>query len=386
MSQERHESEVLRLTQDLISIESHIDAPGREAAIGQFLVQWFENRGIEACLQSVDGERANVVARIPGGDGPSLMFNGHMDTVPGGDMKDAFVPTIRDDVLWGRGACDMKGAVASMACVMANVARDAVALSGDLLFTGMVGEETGSIGVKSLIETGLTADYAVVGEPTLLRVGIAHKGACFIRISLSGRGAHGSRPDEGVNAVSHATRVIQALETKLREQLTRRVHPLLDVSTVSVGRISGGTQPNIVAERCFIDIDRRTLPDEGSALEEIRQIVARLCDPIEGLEWNVEEMPETGIVPHGALGTDPDLALVRHAQAVCAAKGLSSEPVGVTYWTDGGHLSASGIQTIILGPGDIANAHGPNDRVSLAELETCVALYKDLVRRILITG
>ena len=372
------------MTQDLISIESHIDALQREAAIGQFLVQWFVDRSIDARLQSVEGERANVVARIPGGDGPSLMFNGHLDTVPGGDMSDPFVPTVREGVLWGRGACDMKGAVAAMACTLADVARDSAILSGDLLFTGTVGEETGSIGVKSLIETGLRADYAVVGEPTLLRIGIAHKAACFIRISLTGRGAHGSRPDEGVNAVSYASKIIDALETDLRTELSFRRHSLLGASTVSVGRISGGTQPNIVAERCFIDIDRRTLPEERDTLEEICRLVAGLCDPVTNLEWQVEEMPETAIVPHRALGTEPDAVLVQHAQAACLAQGLPEQPVGVTYWTDGGHLSVSGIETIILGPGDIANAHGPNDRVVITDLETCVALYKDLVTRMLL--
>lgn len=183
--------EVLRLVQDLISIESHIDAPGREAAIGRFLVNWFQEHDIEAELQLVEGDRANVVARVPGGDGPSLMLNGHMDTVPGGDMPDAFAPRIHDGVLRGRGACDMKGAVAAMACVMAAMVQDDASghLTGDLLFTGTVGEETGSIGVKALIEAGVKTHYAIVGEPTSLRVGIAHKGACFIRVSLTGRGA-----------------------------------------------------------------------------------------------------------------------------------------------------------------------------------------------------
>ena len=279
------QSEVLCLVQDLISIESHSDVPGREAAIGRFLVNWFQNHGIEAELQSVEAERANLVATIPGSGGPSLMLNGHMDTVPAGSMSDAYEPSIREGVLWGRGACDMKGAIAAMACAMAAMVQhgETSQLTGELLFTGTVGEETGSIGVKALVEAGVKTSYAIVGEPTSLRVGIAHKGACFIRISLTGRGAHGSRPDEGVNAVSYASQIVRALETDLRAKLAKRVHPLLGTSTVSVGRISGGTQPNIVAERCFVDIDRRTLPDEDDIVEEITALVAGICDPIVGL-------------------------------------------------------------------------------------------------------
>jgi len=378
--------EVLRLVQDLISIESHVNTPGREAEIGRFLADWFRQHEIEAELQSVEDARANVVARIAGGDGPSLMLNGHMDTVPAGDMANAFVPRIHNDVLWGRGACDMKGAIAAMACAMGAIRREDTSnhLTGDLLFTGTVGEETGSIGVKALIDAGVRTHYAIVGEPTSLRVGIAHKGACFIRISLTGRGAHGSCPDKGVNAVSHASRMIQALETDLRSELSKRSHPLLGTSTISVGRISGGTQPNIVAEQCFVDIDRRTLPGEKGTIEEIRALVANICDSIDGLSWRVEEMSETSIVPHGALGTAPDTVLATSAQQTCQQVGLPSDPVGVTYWTDGGHLAAFGIETIILGPGDIANAHGPNDRVETSELATSVDIYRDLVKRTLL--
>jgi acetylornithine deacetylase/succinyl-diaminopimelate desuccinylase len=386
MKQFDTQSEVLRLVQDLISIESHSDVSGREANIGRFLVNWFQNHGIGAELQSVEAERANLVAMIPGSGGLSLMFNGHMDTVPAGSMSDAYEPHIREGVLWGRGACDMKGAIAAMACAMAAMVQhgETSQLTGELLFTGTVGEETGSIGVKALVEAGVKTSYAIVGEPTSLRVGIAHKGACFIRISLTGRGAHGSRPDEGVNAVSYASQIVRALETDLRAKLAKRVHPLLGTSTVSVGRISGGTQPNIVAERCFVDIDRRTLPDEDDIVEEITALVAGICDPIVGLSWNVEEMPETAIVPHVALGTSPDAKLATCAQQVCRRLGLPSDPVGVPYWTDGGHLVASGVETIILGPGDIANAHGPNDRVGISELATSVELYRDLARRTLL--
>jgi len=386
MKQFDTQSEVLSLVQDLIPIESHIDAPGREVAIGRFLVNWFHEREIEAELQYVDGERANVVARIPGEDGPSLMLNGHMDTVPAGDMARAFTPSIRDGVLRGRGACDMKGAIAAMACAMAAIAQDGRSsyLTGDLLFTGTVGEETGSIGVKALVEAGVKPHYAIVGEPTSLRVGIAHKGACFIRISLTGRGAHGSCPDEGVNAVSYASQIIRALETDLRSKLSKRVHRLLGTSTVNVGRISGGTQPNIVAEQCFIDIDRRTLPNEVDTLGEIQHLVAGICESMPGLSWRVEEMPETAIVPHGALSTPLEAVLVRGARQTCEQHGLPGDPVGVTYWTDGGHLAASGVETIIFGPGDIANAHGPNDQVETSELAASADVYRDLVQRILL--
>ncbi len=386
--------EVVRLAQDLIAIESHSKAAGREAAIGRFLVDWLLERGVEAELVPAVGDRANVIARVSlGGSGPIVLLNGHIDTVPAGAMKDAFTPRIEDGVLWGRGACDMKSAVAAMCGVLASVARSEPRLQSQsearaprsagsqlgggraLLFAGTVDEETGSLGVKRLVESGLKADYAVVGEPTCLRAAIAHKGACFIRIVLTGRGAHGSCPEKGVSAASYGARIVTALEDELRPRLAKRTYPPLGASTVSVGRISGGTEPNIVAERCEIDVDRRTLPGEADTVGEVRDVVAAICDGVEGLTCEVYETERTSTVPHVALGTSPDSPLALAAAEACRAVGLPAEPVGVTYWTDGAHLAASGIETLILGPGDIADAHGPNDHVAVDDITKAAEVY-----------
>jgi len=256
-------------------------------------------------------------------------------------------------------------------------------LSGDLLFVGTVDEESGSLGAKVLIDGGIRADYAVVGEPSNLRVTVAHKGSCFVRVSLAGRGAHGSCPEQGVNAASYAARVVAAIEDDLRPRLAERSYELLGPSTVSVGRICGGTQPNIVAERCDIEIDRRYLPGEADPVPEIRALVAAICDGVDGLSYDVVEMPMTSLMQHGPLGTSPDSVLARAAQEACGEAGLPAEPIGVTYWSDGGHFAANGIETIVLGPGDIANAHGPGDRVPVRELQTAADLYAGIARRLL---
>lgn len=409
----------MRLTQDLIAIESHSGVAGREAAIARFLVDWFRERGVDADLSPALDGRPNVVARLElGGAGPTLLLNGHLDTVPAGDMEDAFSPRIEDGVLRGRGACDMKAAVAAMCCVLADYARAGIGcdvrlrahaagspgsslgagacgpsadglgrsyapLRGSLTFAGTVDEETGSLGVKRLVESGLKADYAVVGEPTCLRAAIAHKGACFIRITLTGRGAHGSCPEKGVSAASYGARILAALEDELRPRIAKRTYPLLGSSTVSVGRICGGTEPNIVAERCELDVDRRTLPGETDALAEVREVVASICDNVDGLTYDVVEMDRTLIVPHVALGTPPDSKLAQACAAACREAGLPAEPVGVTYWTDGAHLAANGIETVILGPGDIAHAHGPNDHVAVADIVKAAEIYLRIAQTLL---
>ena len=378
---------VLGLTQKLIRTESHSDAPGREAQIGGFLVDWFKEHGIDAKRQPVVEDRANVIARIPGGDGPSLMLCGHLDTMPAGAMEDAFSPRIesegKDAILHGRGACDMKGAVAAMACTLVAIKKNGVPLAGDLVFAGTVDEESGALGAKRLIDEGIVTTYAVVGEPTSLRLAVAHKGSSFIRVTLYGRGAHGSCPEKGVNAATYAARIAVALEEELRPQLAKRTHPLLGASTVSVGRICGGTKPNIVAEACEIDIDRRVLPGESDTVEEIRALVDKICGDVDGLSVAVELLPQSGIVPHGPLETDPASPLAKSVAKVCRELNLDDRPIGVTYWTDGGVLATAGIQTVVLGPGDIGLAHGPNEAVPIAELDEAARLYTDVALQLL---
>jgi succinyl-diaminopimelate desuccinylase len=394
--------EVLRLARDLISCPSHKDAPGREAAVARLLVEWFGARGVAARLESVEGERANVVAEVDFGPGPTLMLNGHLDTVPAGEMREPFTPRIEGGLLWGRGACDMKGAVAAMCCALVELQRRwgsgaaqgreralldrcEERLEGRLVFVGTADEETGSRGAKGLMESGLRADYAVVGEPTGLRVGTAHKGSCFVRIELVGRGAHGSRPELGVNAAVHAARLAVALEGTLRPRLSERNHPLLGTSTLSVGRICGGTQVNVVAERCELLIDRRYVPGEEHPLDELRRFVEEYCKEVPGLSASIEETAESATIPHGPLNTDSRGPLVRAAVAALAEvlPEAPSEPVGLSYWTDGGHFAACGIRTIVLGPGDIAYAHGPNEHVPLESLVEATQIYAGLAVRVL---
>ena len=380
-------TEVLTLAQELIRIESHSDAPGREAQVGRFLIDWFRQRGIEAKRQPVVDDRANVIACLPGGDGPSLMLCGHLDTMPPGLMKDAFNPTVDGSgpnaFLHGRGACDMKGAVAAMAYALIAIKKSAIPLKGDLVFAGTVDEETGALGAKQLVEKGVVTDYAIVGEPTSLQLAVAHKGASFTRITFRGQGAHGSCPEEGVNAAIYAARVAIALEEELRPRLAKRTHPLLGKSTVSVGRISGGTKPNIVAETCELDIDRRTLPGEADALEEIRALVAEICNEVENLTYIVSEVPATSVVPHSPLGTSPEAILAKAVTQACRDLSLDDQPIGVTYWTDGGVLATAGIETVILGPGDIALAHGPNEAVPIGELGKAAQLYANVTLQLL---
>jgi len=150
-----------------------------------------------------------------------------------------------------------------------------------------------------------------------------------------------------------------------------------------VGRISGGTRPNIVPDHCEVEIDCRTLPGGRDLLAEVERIAERVCAEVRGVSAQVALMEECSIVPHVPLETSPSSPLARAAADALAALALDPTPAGLTYWTDGAHLAATGTETIILGPGDIALAHGPDDAVPVSELVQAARIYADLARRLL---
>jgi acetylornithine deacetylase len=200
---------------------------------------------------------------------------------------------------------------------------------------------------------------AIVGEPTKLQVVTAHKGSLWLQLETRGRAAHGATPHLGQNAVLEMARIVELLETKYAAQLRRRKHRLLGAGTVNVGQIAGGTQPNIVPDRCAIAIDRRTLPGETEAGVG-REIAALLR-----AEKLTATISSAKLAPALALETDPKLPLVRQ---FFRATG-QTRPVGVDYFCDAAILAAGGIPSVVFGPGDIAQAHTVDEWISLAELE-----------------
>jgi acetylornithine deacetylase/succinyl-diaminopimelate desuccinylase-like protein len=229
-----------------------------------------------------------------------------------------------------------------------------------------VDEENGQAGARAMVSRRFKADLAIVGEPTLLKVVTAHKGNIWLKIETHGRAAHGARPELGDNAVHQAARIVDLLQTVYAAELETRRHPLLGRPTISVGMIQGGTQPNIVPDRCTVVADRRLLPGESRAAV-IREISALLAK--HGLK---AVLGDTKNAPCAAMETDASLPLVR---AFTAAAG-GAEPVGVDYFCDASVLSQGGIPSVVFGPGDIAQAHTRDEWISLRSLEESVAILE----------
>ena len=327
-----------------------------------------------------DEGRPSVVARFGDRPRPSLAWNDHLDTVPAGTpdtwTSPPFAGEVRDGKLIGRGACDMKGAIAAALASAAAIARVGVPLGGSLWFHLVADEELAGIhGTNVLWERGmLDQDAAIVGEPTELQLGLAERGGAWITATAHGRAAHGSQPHRGVNAITSMARLLLRLE----EALPDLTHPLIGGPTVNAALIEGGSAPNVVPDRCVVDIDRRLLPgedDPAAVLEPFRRLIdeIRADHPEVRLDVTIREWIDAAEAP-------PDERIVRLARAAVAeAGGGPPAAVGFSGITDARYyLNQARIPTVILGPGSIAVAHTADEWVSVDELVAAARAYARL--------
>jgi len=341
--------ELAELTARLVEFDSVnpalVPGGGGERAIARFVADWCAARGLE--VEIVGEERTSVIARRRGsGGGRSLLLNGHLDTVGVGGMEAPFEPRVEDGRLYGRGAFDMKGAVAALMLAVA----DAPELRGDIVLTAVADEELASEGTEAVLER-VTADAALVAEPTDLRIGVAHRGFVGFEIETTGVAAHGSRPDLGVDAIVKMGPILVALE-RLEQRLQGGPrHPLAGTGSVHASLIEGGQELSSFPARCLLVGERRTIPGETVELVE-------------------EEL--RGIAGEAALrriaARDPYEAPVEHPFVQLAVRAAGGEvPVGAPFWTDAALIAAAGIPTILYGPAG-EGAHAEEEWVDLASL------------------
>jgi succinyl-diaminopimelate desuccinylase len=365
------------LLRDLVRIESvNPFYPGGErgeVGMTRYLDEFFRDLGLEPARQEVLPGRENVFARLDVGAERTLLLEAHMDTVTleptGASMLD---PRIENGRMTGRGSCDTKASLAAMLTALESLIPRQRELKANLIVMGSVDEEYLMRGIVAFAEGGPNVDAAVVGEPTSLNVVRAHKGLVRWTIETRGRSAHTSRPEVGDNAIYQMVKLIAELRGLIDPPLLERSHPLLGRPTFTVSTIHGGLGVNIVPDQCEIAVDRRTLPAErpDDVIAELHAAIAR----IEGVRAVVGE-PFANIA---GLDTPADHPLVELATRVAHAHGGSREAVGVPYGTNAPGLAARGVPSIVLGPGDIAQAHSEDEWVELDQVERAAELYAQL--------
>jgi acetylornithine deacetylase/succinyl-diaminopimelate desuccinylase family protein len=364
---------VIDILRDLIRINSVNPAYEHgvsEAGVAAYMQEFFRAYGIETLEQAVFPGRPNLIAKLPGRDASRrVVFEAHMDTAGIARMDiPAFEPKLSGGKVYGRGSCDTKAGLAAMMCALASLAREGLTPPCEIWMVGAADEEFSYRGVVRLCE-GLSASAAVVAEPTSLRLVVATKGCVRFRIVVHGKAAHSAKPQLGISAISHMARVVSALERDA-DLLAAKTHPLLGPGTFNIGIIAGGTQVNVVAERCAIEIDRRLLPGEDPG--EVLRSYADLIRDIAGVQAEVQP----ALLQDLPLETSAESSVVRVASEVLAGLGLDREPCGVPYGSDASKLSRSGVPSIVFGPGNIDQAHAATEFVECDEVEKALEFYR----------
>ena len=370
--------DAVALTRLLVQVDSRnpglvSGAPG-EGAVARALCGVLQSWGFRAELQEVVDGRPNVVARIGTAGGRSLMFNGHLDVVGVDGMTHApFDAGTRDGRLYGRGATDMKAGVAAMCCAAWRAAQSG--LAGEIVIAAVIDEEWQSAGTKGLIDRGVRADACVVTEPTRLAIAPAHKGFTWTEVTFTGRAAHGSRHDVGIDAIRHAGLFLAELDRLEREELVRQTHPLLGHASLHASSVSGGSGWSTYPDRCVVEIERRTVPGESpdDAVREMEQAAARVAASAANLRADVRH-----VFSQWPSDVAVDAPIVR---ALDAAMRTRREPVsveGLSCWTDAALLNAAGIPAICYGPGDISIAHSATEWVVEEEITRATGVLERL--------
>lgn len=366
------------LLQELIRIPSVNPAHSADPAIcgerrmADALAHLFSERGLVTTrLDHPDPDRPAILGRA---DAPgavrTLMIEVHLDTVGVDHMTiPPFEGLLRDNRIYGRGACDMKGPTAALLYALTPGRIQALNARGvSLLLVGAPDEECGTKGAQALAARGIRADDAIILEPTRCRPVVAHKGANWYDLVLRGRSGHGSQPEAGVSTHEALARLLPEIlrAHKALQQMHR--HSLLGVSSLNIGRISGGHAHNIIPDHTLVQLDRRVIPSESPVLFE--QAVQHILDELirEGrlISGTLSRVNQTA-----AFSTAPETRLPQSLlDAIEAVTGSRPACEGTSWVSDAAPFSTVCGQTLVFGPGDIAQAHTEDEFIDLTELET----------------
>ena len=326
-------------------------------------------------MESVPG-RPNVVARLGPRDSPALMLNGHLDVVGvEGMVHEPFSAEVRGNRIYSRGSADMKGGVAAM-CAAAVRGTDANS-ARQILIAAVVDEEYESLGMRALLADGIRADAAIITEPTRLAICPAHRGFVWMDVAITGRAAHGSRYDIGIDAITHAGLLLAELDKLERTRESGLRHRLLGRGSLHASKIQGGVGMSTYPEACNLAIERRTLP--GESVEKVLEEITDACATVRSQhpQFDARVTLNTAQLPSDVPVDSPIVTRLRRA---LEREELPVKIEGLSAWTDAALLNEAGIPTICFGPGDIALAHAAEEYVPIEEIDLATRVLTRVVR------
>jgi len=377
---EKLRKDIIKYTQGMVQIPSQ-NPPGNETEISDYVTELLTPQGFNVEQVESKPNRVNTLGILKGtGNGKTLLWNGHYDTVPVGNLdywtEDPYGGEVKNGRIYGRGTGDMKGAIASAIVAAKALGNLGIRLKGDLRLHAVADEEFfGRYGTKYLCENGYVngVDAAIVGEAStrdnIVMARPAVRGRTLVNIHVKGKSAHSSRPDMGVNAVLNMSKVLLAID---ETQFSFPHHNLLPDPTIAPGTtIHGGTKDNIIPEDCEAICDVRTVPgmDPEQVLQDIRAVVEALR----------ESDPELDVSVESPLSKPPSEISLEHPLYKSASKateqvvGYQLEPLGASGSNDTSYLTnLAGVPAMAFGPGG-GNAHAPDE---WADVETLVSFAK----------
>ncbi|MFX1280554.1 MAG: M20 family metallopeptidase [Promethearchaeota archaeon] len=350
------------ILQRLVQIPTE-NPPGKTEEIVDFLIstvfkeeEGFQNQVISHFKNNI--KLHNLITKIGFGK-KKILLSGHFDVVPVGDSSKWDIPPfsarIIDGKLHGRGSADMKGGIVSLIGVMKSLSKNKEFLENhQLIFLGTADEEAGMSGSLTLASTGIIndAELLIVGEPTNLEIGIAEKGILWVKLKIYGRSAHGSMPEEGLNAIEGAINIIPQLQTCLNDT----INPFLGSSTINIGKIHGGTKINVVPDYTELEVDFRLIPEHDT--ETIVTNLKRLnLNP-----WKMD-IEIVNILP--PLQSDSKHPFIQNLAEIS-----NSRIIGLPYATDASRFvtEENSIPFIIFGPGNPKDVHKLNESISIDQV------------------
>jgi len=358
----------IALAQALVQIDT---TNGNEAAAADLIAERLRALGIEVERYPLQPGRDSIIARLNKAcEGPAICFSGHVDTVPLGAQPWAFNALsgqVTEDRIWGRGTTDMKAGVAAMVTAFERLHLSKA--GNHVVLVLSASEETGCQGAADIADKIGPVGAMIIAEPTSGRVAIGHKGVLWLRLVTNGKAAHGSMPQNGVNAVELMVDAIGALRT-LAFEVTP--HPLLGSPTKNVGTILGGSATNIVPDRCECTLDVRLVP--GLSADAARMAIADCVGPAVTIET---------VLALDAVATDADHAWIQSVvRTASEIEGSPRAPASVSYFTDASVLcpALNCPPVAIVGPGDPELAHQINESCSVSAIWRASQLYERLAR------
>lgn len=369
----------IALLKEILAIPS-VNGADNEGAVAEFIANYLKEKHIDAFVQQIDETHANIIAKLEGKSSETVVWNGHLDTVPYGNTEewntDPSIPVEKNGRIYARGASDMKSGLAAMVYLLGEIGESGEKPEQTILFLGTCDEEKSGLGAEKILEEIdlSSGSLLLIGEPTGCKLGVAQKGCIWAQLNISGKTSHGAYPEEGYNAVEYGMKIVR----RIKKWVTEYEHRLLGTATAQITMIQGGIAPNMTPDFAEILLDIRIVP--GISAEDVEKKIKKICrEEVE--ETNGEVKFEVRIKnARRAIEITEEERWLKEFKAYFKQNGAETEEIGINYFTDASILTKkeSEIPVLLFGPGEPRLAHKPNEFVELEKYEKYIEILGEI--------